>query len=465
MNPFASLTELSRMLGAGACSSVELTRAFLERIDRLDPRLHAFVTVRHENAIQEARQADARRVAGAERGPLDGIPVALKDLFEIAGEVTTFGSQAWAERRSVVTSAVVERLRAQGVVCLGKTHMVEFALGTFGSNPLMGTPMNPWDDDIHRIPGGSSSGSGVAVAAALAPAAIGSDTGGSIRIPASVLGITGLKPTASRVSLQGVLPLSPTLDSVGPMTRTVEDAALLFWSLTDEVSGVRQAAGRREPSSAIAVHDLSGLRFRVVPDEQLPPSTQPEVIAALRRLGAFLRDAGAMRVSLPFPLDFDDLGRRSRSIIAAEAWRIHAGYVDDPGLMIGPHVRQRILKGKAISAAMHEAELADRLRQIEQWRAAMVDFDLLLAPTLPCTAMALDEVDEESPLLGLFTRAVNYLGGCALSLPAGFSATGLPVGMQLIAAPGNEAVLLRVGRAWQRATDWHARIPPSLAAT
>lgn len=233
------------MLAYGDCSSAQLIHAYLERTDRLDPILHAFASVRHDRAMQEAAEADKRRAAGKARGPLDGLPIAIKDLCEIAGEVTTCGSQAWSQRRSVVTSAVVERLQAQGMVCLGKAHMVEFAFGTFGSNPLMGTPRNPWDDKVHRIPGGSSSGSGVAVAAGLAQAAIGSDTGGSIRIPASLLGITGLKPTASRISLEGVLPLSPTLDSVGPMTRSVDDVALLFSALLgNAVDGFKAATGR-----------------------------------------------------------------------------------------------------------------------------------------------------------------------------------------------------------------------------
>jgi aspartyl-tRNA(Asn)/glutamyl-tRNA(Gln) amidotransferase subunit A len=467
VNPFAALAELAGMLARGEASSVELTRAFLARIDRLDPALHAFVGVRREQSLEAARASDARRAAGRCRGPLDGLPLALKDLCEIEGEVTTFGSQAWTGRRSEVTSAVVERLQAQGMVFLGKTHMVEFAFGTTGTNPLMGTPRNPWDRAAHRVPGGSSSGSGVAVAAGLAPAALGSDTGGSIRIPASLLGITGLKPTASRVSLRGVLPLSPTLDSVGPMTRSVDDAALLFAAMAGDAGpgGPAGAAAHEAPSSATAHASTSpagvrGLRYAVVPDEQLPLETAPEVVRALRDFTRFLQDGGGVRAEVPFPLDFDGLGRRCRNVIAAEAWRIHAAYIEDASLPIGPHVRQRVRSGSQVTAAAHAAELAERAHLCAQWNAAMTGIDLLLAPTLPCVAMRVDEVDEASPLLGAFTRAVNYIGGCALSLPAGFSPTGLPTGMQLIAAPGREDVLLQAGRAWQRATDWHLRTPP-----
>jgi len=165
-----------------------------------------------------------------------------------------------------------------------------------------------------------------------------------------------------------------------------------------------------------------------------------------------------------FPIDFEDLGRRSRAVIAAEAWRIHALHIEDETLPIGPHVRSRVRSGKSISDAMLDSELRDRRRLIKQWSEAMTEFDLLLAPSIPCAAIALEDVDEASPLLGAFTRAVNYLGGCALSLPAGFTAEGLPIGMQLVASPHNETLLFRAGRAWQRASDWHARTPPALVS-
>lgn len=225
---FATLSELALGLAEGRHSSVELAKHFLDRIDRANQALHAYVSVDADSTLRLAEAADARRRAGyGLLGPLDGVPVAIKDLCDIEGQIATAGSQAWRQRRGTTTSTAVARLLAGGMVPLGKLHMVEFAFGGWGTNPVMGTPRNPWDLEHARIPGGSSSGSGVAVAAGLAPAALGSDTGGSVRIPAALNGVTGLKTTRGLISLHGAVPLSGTLDSIGPLTRDVRDALLL----------------------------------------------------------------------------------------------------------------------------------------------------------------------------------------------------------------------------------------------
>jgi len=462
IDPFSTLAELSAALARRELSAVELTEFYLARIARANAKLNAFVTVDESLARSLARAADARRAGGIALGPLDGVPIALKDLLEIEGRLSSVGSAARRDRRSTTTATVVERLLAAGMVILGKTQMVEFAFGGWGANPHLGTPWNPWDLATHRVPGGSSSGSGVAVAAGLAPAAIGSDTGGSVRIPASLNGITGLKTTGGLISLHGAFPLSSTLDTIGPMTRSADDAALL----TAAIAGpdARDPTGLRAPafdlSAAIAAVDsLAGSRILALPPEQYPIAVEPAVRAAIEAAQLVLRDLGAQLIERRFPFDFNDLMRRNGQLIAAEAYAIHRGYIEDEQLPIGSWVRKRVLGGKAISAADYIDALAHRRAACATWRAWMREADALLSPTLPMAACPVDEVDESTTPLASFTRAGNYVDACGLSLPAGFSDTGLPVGIQLLGKPFDEATLLRLGRAFQRVTHWHQRTP------
>jgi aspartyl-tRNA(Asn)/glutamyl-tRNA(Gln) amidotransferase subunit A len=459
MDAFSSLSDLAQALESGACSATSVTERYLDRIGRLDPILNAFVDVHAECALRDARQSDRRRIEKRTRSALDGLPFAVKDLCEMQGETTTFGSAAWRNRRSTTTATVVQRVRSAGMIVLGKTQMVEFAFGTSGANELMGTPRNPWDRNAHRIPGGSSSGSGVAVAAGLAPAAIGSDTGGSIRIPASLVGITGLKTTPGRVDLQGTLPLSPTLDTLGPMAHSIDDCASLFAVMAGENTNPSPHA---MPSSRGRVHGLEGLRVSVIPEDLLPLSIEDDVLARLGEVRRFLLDHDACIVSDNFPIDFDDLGRRCRALIAAEAWRVHAAYIEDADLAIGHWVRERVSRGKGTTALELFAMRRERERACAAWLASMQHTDLIVTPTLPFAACPVSDFDEGSPALGTFTRAVNYLGTCAVSLPAGVNADGMPIGVQFIGKPNNESLLIDVGRAWQGATDWHLRRPLGL---
>ena len=446
---FASLLELAAGLAQREFTSVELTEHYLERIERANDKLHAFVSVDDTGALRAARDADGRRAAGRTLGLLDGLPIAIKDLFEIDGQVTTCGSTAWRDRRSAGTAAVVEKLRDAGMCMLGKTHLVEFAFGLWGSNPLMGTPWNPWDLQQHRIPGGSSSGSAVAVAAGLAPAAIGSDTGGSVRIPSSLNGITGLKTTAGLISMHFALPLSRTLDTAGPMCRTVADAAQLTAALSESDYSEQLAADT----------DLSGLRIIVLRKQDFSVDVQPDVWLAFLEAQRVLRSLGAQLLERPLPFDLTDLAQRNGRLTAAEAWQIHGSYVEDPSLPIGPWVRKRVISGKSVSADQYQQDRADQLKQSAAWQQWLSDADALLTPTLPIVACALDDIDETATSLGTFVRPVNYLGACALSLPAGFSRDGLPIGVQLIGKPFGEAGLIRIGHAFQRTTDWHRKVP------
>jgi aspartyl-tRNA(Asn)/glutamyl-tRNA(Gln) amidotransferase subunit A len=456
IDPFASLATLSAMLARGEASALELAESYLERIRRFDPALHAYVHVDENLARRHARAADERRASGLRLGPLDGVPVALKDLLEVEGFPTGVGSALWKQRISATTAAVVRHLLAAGMVPLGKTHMVEFAFGTWGTNPHLGTPWNPWDLAVHRVPGGSSSGSGVAVAAGLAPAAIGSDTGGSVRIPAALNGITGLKTSGGLVSTEGAFPLSTTLDTIGPMTRSAADAALLAAAMLGEGESARAFAAL---TAAEPAPSLAGVRIAVLPVDQFPVAVEPDVLAAVEAAAGVLRALGAEVAERRFPFDFDDLMRRNGQLTAAEAWSVHRAYAEDERLPLGPGVRRRLLGGKAITAADYIDALAHRRAARRQWIDWTQSFDALLTPTVPMAACPVEAVDETTTPMASFTRAGNYLDTCALSLPAGFSSRGLPVGAQLLGRPGTDAKLLGIGIAFQRITDWHQRAP------
>jgi aspartyl-tRNA(Asn)/glutamyl-tRNA(Gln) amidotransferase subunit A len=458
----SSLTELSRQLADGETTSQAIITACLARIDALDGKLHAFVDIYRDDALAMARAADRERKIGKVCGPLHGLPIALKDLLHVKGRQTTAGSKSWLGRISDHTATAVERLVAAGMIPLGKTHMVEFAFGGWGRNQPMGAPWNPWDLSTHRVAGGSSSGSAVAVAAGLAPAAIGSDTGGSVRIPAALCGVTGLKTTYGLISLYGAVPLSTTLDSIGPLTHTVEDAALLAAAMAgpDPRDPATLCAPQFDLAAALDGEPcIRGMRIAAMATEQFPEITIPEVIASRADTIALLRDLGAIVDEVRFPLAFEELMVRNGQLIAAEAYAVHRAYIEDEALAIDPWVRRRTLGGKAISAADYIDELAQRKRAAATFADWMRGRDALLTPTLPITATPVEEADETTAPLSVFTRAVNYLGTCGLSLPSGFAGDGLPIAMQLIGAPFAETTLVRIGRAYQQGTPWHLRRP------
>jgi len=457
-----TLTELARALARGEVSSTEIVEAYLRRIDALDACLHAFVDVYRGDALAAASRADRERAAGRLCGPLHGLPIALKDLLHVRGRMTTAGSKARPFGIADETASAWERLQAAGMIALGKTHLVEFAFGGWGRNTPMGAPWNPWDMQVHRVAGGSSSGSAVAVAAGLAPAAIGSDTGGSIRIPSALCGLTGLKPTYGLISLAGVFPLALTLDSVGPLARSADDAGLLTAAMAGP--DPRDAATLSAPGVdfATALESppvIRGMRIAALPVEQFQWPASADVLRARADAIAALRELGADVDEARVPVDFEDVMTHSGRIIAAEAYARHRRYIEDPSLEFDPWVRKRTLGGKSIDATEYAAEIAAHRRAAAAFAHWMRDRDALLTPTLPITATPLPEVDEATTPLATFTRAANYLGACALSLPAGLSADGLPIGMQLMSAPFADAVLIRIGRAFQQATDWHRAHP------
>jgi aspartyl-tRNA(Asn)/glutamyl-tRNA(Gln) amidotransferase subunit A len=462
--PWLTLTELAGLLQRGETSSHEIVSGCLARVAALDAHLHSFIDVWSNDALALADAADRARRAGPARSPLAGLPIALKDLLHVEGRQTTAGSKSWLGRISDRTATSVARLSAAGMIPLGKTHMVEFAFGGWGRNRPLGAPWNPWDPVTHRVAGGSSSGSAVAVAAGLTPAAIGSDTGGSIRIPSALCGLTGLKPTYGLVSLYGAVPLSSTLDSIGPLAHSVDDAALLVAAMAgpDPLDRATESAPRVDFAAAISgAPHVAGMRITALADAQFPSYTLADVVHARDAAMAVLRDRGAIVDESPVPLDFEALALANGRIIAAEAWALHGAYIEDETLDIDPWVRTRVISGKTISADEYRGLIEARRPVMAAFADWMRGRDALLTPTLPITAVPIPDVDEATTPLATFTRAANYLGACALSLPAGLSSAGLPIGVQLTGAPFADATLVRIGRAFQATTGWHRLRPPT----
>jgi aspartyl-tRNA(Asn)/glutamyl-tRNA(Gln) amidotransferase subunit A len=456
---WATVAELSHAFGARTLSPVDAVEALLERIRKRGPALHAYIAVYEAEARLAAEAADKAIRSGHRVGPLHGVPIALKDLVDMQGRVTTGGSKVWKDRVSPVTATLAERLIAAGMIVIGKTHTVEFAMGSFGTNTHLGTPRNPWDLAVHRTPGGSSSGSAVAVAAGLAPVAIGTDTGGSVRLPAGWCGIVGLKVTAGRISTFGVLPLSFTLDTPGPMARSVEDAALIFrvlngpdprdpqtlaWTPADPLPTLRRGVG--------------GLTLAVMPEAERA-GVADDVLAAYDASVETLARLGARIVRPALPHRFTEYAAATGRIIGAEGYRFVGELVDDMSLPVDPHIRPRIQLGRNVSARDYLLTLAEMAERRREFAAALADVDVLLTPTAQTAAIPIDKVDQ-SGTAAFFTRVGNYLGLCGLAVPNGFTPGGLPTSLQILCHSGAEATALRIGWAYEQATDWTSRRPP-----
>jgi aspartyl-tRNA(Asn)/glutamyl-tRNA(Gln) amidotransferase subunit A len=456
------LHALAARLTSRQISPVEVVDACLNRIEKLDQKLNAFIDVFAAEARTAAEAADKAIRSGHAVGPLHGVPIALKDLIELEGRVASGGSALWRERRSTRTATLARKLIGAGMIVIGKTHTVEFAFGGWGTNQHLGTPWNPWDTATHRTPGGSSSGSGVAVAARMVPCAIGTDTGGSVRLPAAWCGITGLKTTIGRISTWGVLPLTPTLDTPGPMTRSVEDAALLLKLLQGaDVRDARTLVLRDVDPMPTLRRGVKGLRLARLPASERA-GIDAEVLTAyddtLQQLAGMGADIGDLSLSR----SFRDYGSASGCIMSAEAYALLSGIVDNNALRLDEAVRPRIRAGAAISARDYLETLAERERLKAEFAEAMAPFDAVLTPVALTPALALEAVDQRSTP-AVFTRWVNFLDLCGLAVPNGFTASGLPLSVQIVCRGGEEAMALRIGWAWQQATDWHERVPPVAA--
>ncbi|HEX9819825.1 MAG TPA: amidase [Methylomirabilota bacterium] len=463
---WASMTELARLIATKAVSPVEVVRVHLDRIAALDRDLRAYITVCADAAAEAARAAEAALMSGRPVGPLHGVPYALKDLYDTAGTRTTGGSRIFADRVPAADATVARRLAQAGGILLGKLNMVEFAYGPEGLNAHYGHPRNPWDPRVHRMAGGSSSGSGVAVVAGLAPGALGSDTGGSIRIPASLCGITGLKPTYGRVSRAGVLPLAWSMDHVGPMTRTAADGALMLGAMAGYDPADASTSVLPVPDYLAALTgDVKGLRVGLLRSFFLDGAT-PEVRAAVEAAARTLAAAGAIvdEVSLE---TVQHVPAASLAVVGSEALAYHAERLRTRAAEYDPDIARRLRVGAFVGGAHYV-----RAQQVRALVRADVDgvlarHDLLLAPATPITAPAVDErqttlgdgpADVRSALIR-FTRPFNVSGHPACAVPCGFTAGGLPIGLQLVGRPFDEATVLRAADAFQRLTDFHARRP------
>jgi aspartyl-tRNA(Asn)/glutamyl-tRNA(Gln) amidotransferase subunit A len=461
----ATLTELASAIRTGRLSPVELTEACLQRIERLDGRLHAFITVDGERARETAKAREAEARGGRLRGPLHGVPLAYKDLFAIRGLPTSCGTRTDEYFVAEGDATVVARLAAAGAITLGKLNLSELALGPFGDNAHRGDAQTPWRPG--HAAGGSSSGSGAAVAARLVPGALGSDTGGSIRLPAACCGIVGLKPTYGRVSRAGAMPLSWSLDHVGPMARTVRDAALLLTVIAGHDPLDATSSRRPVPDYTAALErPIAGLRV-VVPEGYYWDGLDAEVVAGARAAVGVLGDLGAHVGERPLP-DPQILADVANIVARCESAAVHGRVVREQPHVLQPAVRARLEVGLHVSAYDYLQASRLRARLARSFiRDVFPDADLLVMPTIPEPAPALDAVkagstEEIVRRMGRFsrlTRPWNALGLPALSVPCGFSATGLPLGLTVVGRPFDEATVLRAGHAYEQAAGWWRRRP------
>ncbi len=474
----AALERLDR----GEITALALTEACLARIRRLDPQVRAFLTVTEELALEQAAAADRRRTAG-ERAPLLGIPLAIKDIIATQGIQTTAGSRILQGFRPPYTATCVQRLLDAGAILLGKTNTDEFAMGSSTENSGYFATRNPWD--LARVPGGSSGGSAAAVAARMAPGALGTDTGGSVRQPAALCGTVGLKPSYGRVSRYGLIAYASSLDQAGTFTCTVRDAALLLGVMAghDPHDATTMPLPVPDYAAALDGADVRGLRIGL-PEEYFTAGIQPEVEAAVRAAVETLARLGAevMAISLPhtrygLPVyylvataecsanlaRFDGV-RYGPRLETGDMWQ---DYKTTRGTLFGPEVKRRIMLGTyALSAGYYDAYYgnAQKVRTLirDDFNRAFEQVDVIITPTSPTTAFRLGEkVDDplQMYLSDVYTVTVNLAGLPGLSLPCGFDGNGLPVGLQIIGPAFEEARLLRVGHAYQQATDWHLRAP------
>jgi aspartyl-tRNA(Asn)/glutamyl-tRNA(Gln) amidotransferase subunit A len=460
-----TIAKVAPLIRKHQLSPVELTKALLTRIEHLQPTLNAFITVTSDLALRQAHQAEREIVKGRYRGALHGIPIAIKDLFYTRGIKTTAGSKILRNFVPTENAAVVSRMRAAGTILLGKTNLHEFAFGATNVNPHYGPVHNPWDLD--RISGGSSGGSAAAVGAGLCLASLGTDTGGSIRLPAAACGIVGLKPTFGLVPTDGVIPLSFTLDHVGPLCRCVEDTVLVLGVIAGPdgagLSSLGQSRGKKFPLSAKGIR---GLRVGVPQNyffDRLQREVRQQVLAAhtaLGRMGAEIQEVKLERIQETVDLAAD--------IIFPEALTFHWEWLKNRPGDYGEDLRTRMQSRTTQAAVTYLQALEKRRQYAESLKKVMETVDVLAVPTIPIVA---PRIGEQEVKIGRSTENVrvallrltfpgNLAGLPAISLPCGFSPEKLPIGLQLIGRSFDEATLLRVALAFEQFTPWHKMFPP-----
>jgi aspartyl-tRNA(Asn)/glutamyl-tRNA(Gln) amidotransferase subunit A len=459
-----SLVAVAKAIAEKRLSSHEVTRACLHRIAQWQPRLNAFMTIEAEAALKAADEADAALAKGNHRGALHGVPLAHKDMYYDTGHVVTCGSKIRRDFVPKTTATALQRLKDAGSIRLGSLQMAEFAYGPTGHNFHHGAVHNPWV--FGHITGGSSSGSGSAVAARLTFAALGSDTGGSIRMPAHFCGVTGLKTTYGRISRAGAMPLSQSLDTVGPLARTVEDCALLLGLMAGTDPEDPTAVDAAVPDYMAATKgSIKGTRIGV-PSAFYVEDLDADVARMLDDTIEVLKREGAQIVQVELP-DQRQLTAACQLVLAVEAAAFHKRWLIERPQDYGPQVLMRLQNGLAIPGVSYLEALRWRGPALAAHISATANVDAVIAPVAPIAAPTIAESDvgnspdAESVIQRLtrFTRPINYLGLPALAIPAGFTARGLPAAMQLVGRSFDEATLLKIGAAFQRGTDFHDKVP------
>ena len=456
-----SIAEAARGLRARQFSCEELTRAYLRGIDELQPKLNAFITVTAEQALDQARRLDAELHAGKDRGPLHGIPIVHKDLYDTRGVRTTVGSEFFKDRIPNADATVVARMAQAGVVALGKTNMNEFAAGISGTNAFFGDAHNPWD--LTRSPGGSSSGTGAAIAAGLCLGGTASDTGGSIRVPASWLNITGIRPTFGRVSLTGVYPRAYSLDVAGPLGRSVADVAALLQAMVGYDPSYKDSVkSPDEDFSRDLGTGVRGLRIGII-ENYTYRDVDADVALALEEASRTLARLGAtvVPVRIPMlagPLEYSSLFNillyEFNQILGPE-YRATANKK-----LFGSIVQGNISRGEKVSREFYDKALAERAQQKAQFREVFKQVDALLTPTLPTVAPVLSASGDTYDRGRQFMLPFSWVGVPSISAPCGFDGKGLPIGMQIIGDEMRESLLLRIAAAYEGATAFQRRHPP-----
>ena len=463
---YLSLQDLSAQLRAGKVSSVEVTRIVLERIHRLNPHLNAYLTVLDDSALRRAALADEELRAGHWRGPLHGVPIAVKDLCQTKGVLTTCASRVLRNWRPDANATVVERLEIAGAVLLGKLNLTEFAVAWY--HPEMPTPLNPWDSSLW--PGASSSGSGVATAAGLCFASIGTDTGGSIRFPSAACGIVGLKPTWGRVSRRGVFPLGESLDHIGPITRTVADAALMLRTIAGYDSGDETSLSDAVDDYATALDiGVNGIRIGV-DDKYIAQAASPKVAAAVVDALRVLESLGAriLKVSIP---EVEAGLLAWTTICSADAAAAHEATFPAQASEYGSGFRSFLELGAAIRGQDYAKAHMVRARFANRFQELFDQIDLLACPSMPSASLPAAGMPADArgltganPLLH-FTAPFNLSRNPTLSLPCGESGSEPPASLQLVGRRLGEATLFQAGAAFERATEWHTQRPPLRAVS
>ena len=459
--PFLTASQLSNLIETKEVSPVEATEAYLDRIEEVDPKLNSYITITGEQAVESARQAEQEIAAGKHRGPLHGVPMAVKDQFNTAGVLTTGGSSILKDNVPSEDATVIAKLKEAGAVMLGKLNMSEFAMAEIYNHPY-GTPRNPWD--LERNPGTSSSGSGAATAAFLCSTSLGEDTGGSIRGPANFSGLVGLRPTHGRVSRYGVLGGSWSMDTVGPISRSVEDAAITIQAIAGYDTKDTYSWDVPVPDYRRALTgDIQGIKMGVIQERMDSPNLDPEFRETVAKAISVLGELGASSEDVSIPLA-PNAGALTMSILNVEWANLHRPLFEPNFDELDHNNKIRFLTGSIIPAQAYYK--AQKIRAVlrQQILDALEKVDVLILPTGPVTAPPVESVpgieSKEHSLTGLagrisFTGPFNLAGTPAISVPCGFSAAGMPMGLQIVGKPFDEETVLRVAHAYEQNTDWH----------